>query len=655
MSEKIITLNDREQCRQKLPVYFGSNDNYLHAVRECIINARDILKKQDIGKINVTLFDDCRTISIQDNGKGMNIIGETDGVPNWKLLFLTLFSGTKMEAGEDDGGTNGCGNTIICYTSDYFQANVKKDGYEYQITFEDGGSITEPFHCLGKTDKQGTTITFKLSDEVYTNTIFNPDDIKFIIEKVCATLYNTVITFIHKDEIKTFKYTDLEDYYNHNSINNFLEDNIKIPKKLFETENLKSKIKIEKTEPEIVFNFSDDPINHSFLNGIYLPEKGTIHDGIIEGFKKQFHKFIKEQGLYEKKEKNISNQDIEQNLSYAATVSSSHVSYSNQTKFGTKKELYKEIIQEYISNFLEIYFIENKEDALSIANKLLISKRANETFENKRKEIRKVLEEKVTNMSNRPNKFVPCRCKDPKKIEFIVIEGDGALDSIKLARDSLYMCIFPLKGKPINPFKCTLDELISNEEVKSMFKILGCGMIYDGKNIKGIPVFNINNLQVDKLLIATDFDFDGFHIQSLLIGIIYKLAPELLKQGKIYILYTPLYIIKINKKIKYKGEFTKELLAYSENERNEIINMLHEQNIKFKETRFKGLGGLPVNVMSKSLDPETRILKRVDMKDVEYTKKMLELFLSEEKINERKKFIETNGENYFDLSLLQDC
>lgn len=645
MTEKIITFDDREQCRKKLPIFFGSNDNSLHAVRECVINARDILKDLPNSKIHVILYDDCRTVSIKDNGTGLPMIGETESVPNWKLLFLTLFSGTKMEDGSDDGGTYGCGNTIICYTSDYFQANVKKDGYEYQITFKNGGQITEEFHCLGKTNEQGTFIKFKLSDEVYTNTKFNPNDIELIVEKVCATLYNIEATFTYNDITKTFKYIDLNNYFSTYSTENYLSENIKINKKTFETINEKSTKKLEKTTPEIVFNFSNEPIQHSFLNGVYLIEKGSIHEGVIEGVKKQFHKFIKDEGLYEKKEKGISDQDIEQNISYAITVASSHVSFSNQTKFSTKKELYKEIVQKYISNFLETYFIENKKDALSIANKLLISKRANEKAENSRRNIRKKLEQGTNKSNERPEKFVPCMSKDKNKKELILIEGDSSLNSVKLSRDKEIHSIYPLKGKPLNALKKSLDDILNNNEIQDIFQILNCGMEYKGKPIKGIKKFNINDLNMSKIIAFCDEDEDGLHIRSLLICIFYVLAPEIIKQGHLYILDSPLYRIDTK---------NKTYLAYNEKEKNDIIRNLNNDKQKFVESRFKGLGGLSIDLLSETaMNVDNRKLTQVTINDYIKAKEMLEMFMDEDS-SERKNFIEQYGEQYFDYSIYED-
>jgi len=389
------------------------------------------------------------------------------------------------------------------------------------------------------------------------------------------------------------------------------------------------------------------------LNTANLLSYGTIQDGIYAGLKNCINKLLKDNGKYAKNEKQISLEDITTGLNYICNVSSYYVEYDNQIKQKSSSKHYKIVMQELVEEFMEIYFIENKEESEKLANAILLNKRVREKAEVNRKNIKKELEEKITNQSNRPSKFVPCRSKNYSEIKLTLIEGDSSLNSVKLARDAYDTCIFPLKGKPMNPFKSKLDALLNNEEIRSIFKILGCGMEYKGKAIKGVPKFNIDNLQVDRIQIATDFDDDGYHIQVLLIGVFYMLSPELLKQGKIYILYTPLYVIKTKKQVKYKNETTDTLLAYSEMERNEIVNKLHNENISFKETRFKGLGGLPVSIMSKALSDEGIILKQITMDDVEESKKWLELFLSEEKLKDRKTYIETNGDKYFDYSLLK--
>lgn len=648
---EIRTLSHREQCREKLPVYFGSNDNFYHPVRESVVNARDILKDLDSGIIEVILHDDCETITIKDNGTGLPMDGETNGVPNYELLLLTLFAGTKMNNGGTDGGTNGCGNTVTNFTSSYFKAVAKRNNKEYLIEFENGGQIKTPFTIVGDTNKHGTEITFRLDKDVYTNTIFDPNVIEGICEKICATSSNITSRFIHKDIVKEFNYNSLDDY-----LNTYLKEpqikNINLPFKRFETKN---KNEIEKTDIEIVLNIDNEKTTQdSFLNGIYLPEKGTIHDGILIGLRNSINKFAKENALYTKKEKQIGIKDIEEVISYAALVESTHVSYENQVKFKTKKELYRSLTQSYIEDYFEIFKIENRDVMTFITNKVIISKRANEKAENSIKDIKKALESKIINSpQERPSKFVPCRSKNKDEIQFIVIEGDSALNPIKLARNPLFQCIMPLKGKPINVLKNPLDKVLKNQEFTDIYKIMGCGLEYQGKQIKGLPKFDINNLNIKELLIGTDLDLDGLHIQCLMLAMLFTFSPELIAQGKVKILYTPLYVFKCNKEVSWENQLSKTILIYSEDEKNKFAEYLKDNNVKFKDTRYKGIGGLPTSIMSKALNPETMVAKKITMKDCFKAKEILDLFMSDETLEDRKDFIQKYGKEYFDFSIFE--
>ena len=206
------------------------------------------------------------------------------------------------------------------------------------------------------------------------------------------------------------------------------------------------------------------------------------------------------------------------------------------------------------------------------------------------------------------------------------------------------MCIYPLKGKIINALKGNINDVLANNEVKDIFSILGCGMIYKGKQLKGIPLFNIDNLKVDKILICNDQDVDGGHIFTLVITLFYVLAPELIKQGKVYSLLTPLYIIKHKKDT---------VFAYTEKERNDIIKSFNGD--KFTETRYKGIGGLSPQVLNDTaMDMNKRKLKCVKWEDVEEGIKIMETCMKEDKINERKEFIENEAYKYFDFSLITD-
>jgi len=663
MSDKITVLSYKQKARERINVFHGSANHFLNMVKELIANSFDIFSKDKLNTIKIILHNENK-IEYIDSGIGIPIEGiASDGSPSYQAIFERDFAGSRYGNTEQTAGQNGIFLYTLTMTSEdieYFIA--RPDGNLYNIKYHKGDMVSD-LKIIGKEETTYSRMIFSLDGEVWNNP-------KFIFQEICdiaqtqSSLCNVKITIEDKENNLTneFYYENgILDYFNDTTQNkDIVTDQIRISQ--IKKPTIEKVIKgIPKKIEDIVsidfiFSYSNDSnedFKKEFLNTADLLLHGTIQDGIYAGLKNCINKWLKDNGKYAKNEKQISIDDISTGLNYICNVFSYYVEYDNQIKQKTSAKHYKTVLQETIEEFMEIYFIENKEESEKLANAILLNKRIREKSEINRKNIKKELEEKITNQVNRPAKFVPCRSKNPLEIKFTLIEGDSSLNSVKLARNAYDTCILPLKGKPINPFKCKIDALLNNEEIKSIFKILGCGMEYKGKSIKGVPKFNIDNLQVDRVQIATDFDNDGYHIQALLIGIFYTLSPELLKQGKIYILYTPLYVIKTKKQTEYKNEITDTLLAYSEMERNEIVNKLHDEDISFKETRFKGLGGLPVSIMSKALSENSMIMKQITMDDVEESKKWLELFLSEEKLKDRKEYIETHGNKYFDYSLFE--
>lgn len=250
-----------------------------------------------------------------------------------------------------------------------------------------------------------------------------------------------------------------------------------------------------------------------------------------------------------------------------------------------------------------------------------------------RSKYRKILETKINSIVTKPEKFVDCRSRNPAERKLIIIEGDSALNIIKSSRNANDTCIYPLKGKPLNPLKCDIDKILANQEIMDIYQILGCGLTFKGKPIKGLPEFNINNLNINEILIMTDADVDGSHIKSLMITIFYMLSPQLIEQGKLFILESPLYIIQHN------GQ---EIWVYSETEYEAIAPTLKD----FTKIRYKGLGGLQPAVMSKVLSNEQRRVKKVSFGDVKKSIEIIELFMSSEKLSERKEYVANNLSKY---------
>ena len=667
INESIVVLSDKDKARKKINVWHGSSSNWINMIKELSGNSLDIFEKlntNETNTINIKLHNNNK-IEYIDSGTGIPVESiASDGRPNYEAIFEVPFAGSNYENNVATVGTNGVFLYTLAMTCEDIEFFIARpNGNVYNIAYHKGDRVKD-LSVIGKSDKTYTKIIFSLDKEVWDNPNFTFDEIKNIVRGQ-ASLSNVEITLedIKNNLKEVFRYENgIIDYFNELTNNkNFINENIiRNIKSFTDTIKFKNETLNEDFFIDFAFKYSNDSnedIQKDFLNTADLILHGTIQDGIINGFKNSIHKWIKDNGKYEKNEKNISLEDASQGLNYICNVKNKMAEYQNQTKQRTEDRYYKSVLQKFIENFLELYFLENKKEAELICEQVLINKRSREKSEVNRKNIRKQLEERVTGIDSRPDKFVDCRSKDPKQRKFIVIEGDSSLDTIKSARNKVTMCIFPLKGKPINPFKNKLDDLLNNNEICSLYKIIGCGMEYKGKAIKGIPKYNYENLQVEELLLATDFDWDGFHIQTLMISIIYMLSPDLLKKGFLKILYTPLYIIRPSKKVTYSEfENSKELLAYSENEHAEIIEYLNKNNISFKETRYKGLGGLSPKVMARCLDEKTRRVRTITMNDVEESKKLLELFLADYDNNnkKRKEFIETHGHEFFDYSLFID-
>lgn len=570
---KIRSLNTREQCREKLPIFYGSNDNYLHGLRECLANGVDEINENfDSGEIIISLSDNNKTISIKDSGRGIPIMSKTDGKYNYELLFETLFAGTNYdnnEIGKITTGTNGVGLCVLNHTSTLFAVKSINNGVLSEVVYENGGTLTKKFKdkC---SDKSFTLITFTLDPEVYTNIIYSIEEIKEIVKRVAAVNNKIVYKVIYKNEETIFKYNSICEY--------FEKEETKNSSDIMSTEEIKYTDENETNFVKIALAGSENPeFQETYLNGTYLPENGTIYDGIINGSKLFFNKYMKDNGLYNKNEKMISNKDIEISLNFICYFKSTNVSFSNQTKFSTTKKLYKEIAQKHIQTTLEILMAEQPMEINKIANQILINKRATEKVSQSLEKLKKKLQGEVNNITNKIKAFTDC--KNKKGGQLFIAEGQSAAGSIVLARDSEWQAVFALRGKLLNILKTDLNKIFENEEIKNLINILGCGVEIKNKNSS---LFDKSKLRFKDIIIATDADPDGLHIQALVLTALYTIVPSLIKDGHVYILDTPLFEIR-------DLNTDKMYYAYTEQQKEEIIAKLNN----FRISRNKGLKASP--------------------------------------------------------------
>jgi DNA gyrase subunit B len=374
--------------------------------------------------------------------------------------------------------------------------------------------------------------------------------------------------------------------------------------------------------------------NSSFLEYGGAPEKAAR-----SAFVSQIDAYLKQNSKYTKNDPKISFQDIEDCLVLVISSFSTQTSYENQTKKAITNKFIQEALTEFIKHQLEIYFIENKLDADKLCEQVLINMRSRVKAESTRLNLKKTLTSS-NDMTSRVEKFVDCRSKDKNEREIFIVEGDSALGACKQARDSAFQAVIPVRGKILNCLKFDYNRIFKSDIIIDLIKVLGCGVEVSSKSNKELSLFNLDNLRWSKIIICTDADVDGFHIRTLILTMIYRLMPTLLKEGKVFIAESPLY------EITSKGQ---TWFAYTEKEKQMALEEIGDA--KYTIQRSKGLGENDADMMwLTTMNPKTRRLIKVEPNDVEeLIAEKFELLLGDN-LQDRKEFIAENGHLYLDLA-----
>ncbi len=645
-NDSIKSLKGSDRVRLRPAVIFGSDgiEGCKHSVFEILSNSIDEAKQGFGNIINITKHEDL-SITIQDFGRGIPVdYNEGEQKYNWELVFCELYAGGKYN--NNDGtdynfslGLNGLGLCSTQYASEYMNATIIRDGYEYYLEFEKGNNSL-PLVKTKTTEKQTMTkIHWKPDLEVFTDIDVPLEYFEEILKR--QAIVNAGITFNLIDEKANKKQT----FVYENGIKDYL-DELSNEKSLSSIQYLKNKDVGRdredkddyRVEYEIAFCFNNE-INllEYYHNSSFLEYGGSPDKAVKNAFVYCVDTYLKANSLYKKNEKKITFTDIEDSLIYISNSFSTVTSYENQTK----KSITNKFIQESITNFLRtqlpIYFTENKADADRICNQILINKRSRESAENTRINIKKKLTGSL-DMNNRVNKFVNCRSKDIDVREIYIVEGDSALGACKLGRDAEFQAIIPVRGKILNCLKADYDKIFKSDIIIDLLRVLGCGVEINSKHNKDINTFDINNLQWNKIIICTDADVDGFQIRTLILTMLYRLVPTLIKENKVFIAESPLYEITHKKKTYF---------AYSDGEKNKIVNKFDG---KCKVQRSKGLGENEPDMMwQTTMNPKTRKLVAVEPCDIEETATMFNTLLGDD-LPSRKQFISDFGHNYIDLT-----
>ncbi len=654
-NESISSLKGADRVRKRPGVIFGSDglEGCEHAVFEILSNAIDEARGGYGKLITVTRFAD-HSVQVEDMGRGCPVDwNEKEGRYNWELVFCELYAGGKYDNESSENyefslGLNGLGSCATQYASRYMDVTVWRDGKEYRLHFERGEIVgkLEVSEQTGNKKRTGTTIRWLPDLEVFTDIDVPTDYYRDVMKR--QAVVNAGVTFRLKSETSAGKF-ETEEFLYPNGIEDYIrelagEDALTEP--VCWSAERKGRDREDKPEYKVKLNvalcFSNRvAVCEHYHNSSFLEYGGSPEKATRSAMVSAIDKYLRDNSKYAKGEAKITFQDVQDCLILVSSNFSTQTSYENQTKKAITNRFIQEAMTEFLRSRMEIYFIENKEAAEKIAAQVLVNKRSRETAERTRINQKKKLTEKI-DIANRVQKFVDCRTKDVSRREIYIVEGDSALGACKQSRDAEFQGLMPVRGKILNCLKADYPRIFKSDVITDLMKVLGCGVEVSGKAVKELNQFDLGNLRWSKVVICTDGDVDGFQIRTLILTMLYRLCPTLIREGYVYIAETPLFEITCREK---SGE--KTWFAYSEREKADILKELEGKKVNVQ--RSKGLGeNDPEMMWLTTMNPETRRLIRVLPEDAAETARVFDLLLGDN-LAGRKDYIAENGHKYLDM------
>ena len=648
-NDSISMLKGAERVRKRPSVIFGSDglEGCEHAVFEILSNAIDEAREGFGNIITVTRYED-KSIEVEDFGRGCPVDwNEKEQRYNWELIFCEMYAGGKYKNNEGENyeyslGLNGLGACATQYASEYMDVTIWRDGKKYTLHFRHGEVVGGLESAPADRKKTGTTIRWRPDLEVFTDIDVPESYFQDVLHR--QAVVNRGVTF--RLRVQRGGGFETTDYCYADGILDYVkelagEDALTVPT-FIETER-RGRDRADKPEYKVkisaAFCFSNRVNDIEYYhNSSWLEYGGAPEKATKSAFTSAIDAYIKQQGKYQKSESKISFQDVQDCLILVTNCFSTITSYENQTKKAITNKFIQEAMTEFFRAQLEIYFIEHKAEADRVMEQVLINKRSRETAEKARLNIKKKLTGNV-DLANRVQKFVDCRSKDVSRREIYIVEGDSALGACKLSRDAEFQGIMPVRGKILNCLKADYARIFKSDVITDLMRVLGCGVEVQSKQAKDLSAFNLENLRWNKVIICTDADVDGFQIRTLILTMLYRLAPTLIREGYVYIAESPLY------EIVSKG---KTYFAYSDREKAAIVDSLG--GAKADINRSKGLGeNDPEMMWLTTMNPDTRKLIRVMPEDVERTAQVFDLLLGDN-LAGRKTHIAECGSQFLDLA-----
>ncbi|KUP42446.1 DNA topoisomerase IV subunit B [Bacillus velezensis] len=621
--DAIQVLEGLEAVRKRPGMYIGSTDarGLHHLVYEIVDNSVDEVLAGYGDHIIVTIHKD-NSISVQDRGRGMPTGMHKLGKPTPEVIFTVLHAGGKFGQGgyKTSGGLHGVGASVVNALSEWLTVTIERDGYVYKQRFENGGKPVTSLEKIGTTKKTGTLTHFKPDPSMFSATVYNFDTLSERLRESAFLLKGLKIELI--DERNGVK----EVFYYENGIEAFVAYLNEEKDALCEVVSFEGEH--HDIEVDFAFQFNDGYSENmlSFVNNVRTKDGGTHESGAKTAMTRAFNEYARKVALLKEKDKNLEGADIREGLSaiISVRIPEELLQFEGQTKgkLGTSeaRSAADAVISENLAYFLE----ENRDTATLLVKKAIKASQAREAARKAREEARSGKKRKKSE-ATLSGKLTPAGSRNPAKNELYLVEGDSAGGSAKQGRDRKFQAVLPLRGKVINTEKAKLADIFKNEEINTIIHAVGGGVGAD---------FEIDDINYDKIIIMTDADTDGAHIQVLLLTFFYRYMKPLIEHGKVFIALPPLYKVS-------KGSGKKEIIEYAWSD-EEMDGVLKKVGKGYTIQRYKGLGEMNADQLwETTMNPESRTLVRVKIDDAARVERRVTTLMGD-KVEPRRKWIEKN-------------
>ena len=615
----IKILEGLEAVRKRPGMYIGSTDKrgLHHLVWEIVDNAIDEAINGFGDYIKIILHSD-KSVSIEDHGRGIPTGMHASGKSTPEVIFTVLHAGGKFESDgyKVSGGLHGVGSSVVNALSRWMEVTIKHDKGEYYIRFENGGHVATPLKKIGTTNKTGTTVRFMPDDTIFSTTNFSYTTICERMQESAFLLKGITIEVIDEEDERSSK------FHYERGIEEFVEDMNKGKNTLHKVLAITGTK--DKMEVDIAMQYTDsyNETIVSFVNNVKTIDGGTHEVGFKTALTRVFNDYAKSNGFLKAKDKALEGSDVREGLTAVISlkIPEGILQFEGQTKGKLGTPGARVAVENIVTEQMRVFLEENKSIATEIINKSLRSKIAREAARKAREEARKGTSKKKEERSL-SGKLAPAQSKDKTKKELFLVEGDSAGGSAKQARDRRYQAILPLRGKVLNTEKTKEDDILKNEEINTMIYTIGAGY---GSN------FDIDDCEYSKVIIMSDADEDGGHIQCLLLTFFYRYMKPLIEDGRLFVALPPLFKVQSGKNVEY---------AYTIEEMQE-----KSKGKKCEIQRYKGLGEMNADQLGETtMHPGSRTLIRVNIEDAQLAEKRVSVLMGDE-VAPRKEWIDENVE-----------